>query len=380
MKKRLLTAFIILLSVMTVSCGKDENSSKASLEEPLPSVSVSEENEASLEVSTEISASEDIPDATINDAPDLDTTITMYADFLKNLYESKPDSMFNLRYSIVYADDDDTPELVYMEDSYHAASVHMCFAYKDGVYEVGEFGEYGSFAYVPRGSRIISFYMNQGVYMYDFYSIKDRTLQEDRYFEIMEAEEDTDTVYYIDGDVVDKDAFDAAYAEANNYKFETCEYYGAFSYMDSYDVYDILYKYATTGIKPPTVKINDDVKEAAGHYSAMAFGEYGMVATDTVGTDIYCDVDVSEDGYLTIKYGNGEASVEDVNIPITAFYDALSTIEEGSLFAVTAMNDSLTREYTFHYMPDGSAKLLVFDGGQIFDNSSFYFLLAKLVE
>ena len=44
----------------------------------------------------------------------------------------------------------------------------MIMAYTDGAFEIGEFGENGSFSYVPSGGKILSFYMGMGSYLYDF--------------------------------------------------------------------------------------------------------------------------------------------------------------------------------------------------------------------
>ena len=60
----------------------------------------------------------------------------MYADFLDDLAKDDEVLRSTLRYDLLYVDNDDIPELVYMEDSAHSSMVHMCLAYEDGVFEV----------------------------------------------------------------------------------------------------------------------------------------------------------------------------------------------------------------------------------------------------
>ena len=194
---------------------------------------------------TVVDVSENNPEpAAVEKAPSAFKAIRMYADYLDAMCESREDLRATLHYDLLYVDDDDIPELAYMEHSAHVATVHLCMAYDDGVYEVGEFGEYGNFAYIPGTGKILSFQMNQGVYLYDFFHLENRTLQEDTSFEIVEGQlEGEITRYYIDGDEVEEEAYNTAFLAAKETNYSSCDYFDAFSYADSYDVYSILMQY-----------------------------------------------------------------------------------------------------------------------------------------
>ena len=369
--KKTLVFLTIAAFLLTAACGRKEPApvSASPVSEEV-SVSVSESVSESIE---EVSVSEETP--RINEAPDIDTVVELYADYLKNIYESNVDSMHYLRYDLVYVDDDDIPELVYMEDNYHAATVHMIMAYTDGAFEIGEFGENGSFSYVPSGGKILSFYMGMGSYLYDFYSLEDRTLQEDKYFERAEIMDDSER-FYIDGDEVDEDTYTAEYAKMNVDKYVVCDYMGAIGYEQSYDVKDILRKYASTRVKPAAIEVTDEIKALEGEYTATCFALYKNPA-GPMDENMYCNVRISDDGHISADFGIGDTAFTDDSMPVTEYKDALSTVEDGSLFAVCAMSDDCFREYMCHSMPDGTIKLCIFDSGAAFENSSFYFVLEK---
>ena len=188
MKKKVTLLTALACSIVLAACESDipENipdpstviTESVSVDEEKPAVSVSsDDTEASVSV-------EDPEPAAVKKAPSAFKAIRMYADYIDGLCDGHEELASTLHYDILYIDDDDIPELVYMEHSAHMATVHLCMAYEDGVYEVGEFGEYGNFAYVSGEGKILSFQMNQGVYLYDFFHLEDRTLQEDNSFEI----------------------------------------------------------------------------------------------------------------------------------------------------------------------------------------------------
>lgn len=68
----------------------------------------------------------------------------------------------NARFSLVFIDDDEVPELLLIEDYCHAAGVRVFTFYQDTVVELGEFGSFDRMQYVERGGMIFSHFMGQG--------------------------------------------------------------------------------------------------------------------------------------------------------------------------------------------------------------------------
>ena len=332
-----------------------------------------------------ISVSENEPaPAAVERAPSAFKAIRMYADYLDELCDGHDELAASLHYDLLYVDDDDIPELAYMEHSAHVATVHLCMAYEDGVYEVGEFGEYGNFAYIPGTGKILSFQMNQGVYLYDFFHLENRTLQEDTSYEIVEGQlEGEITRYYIDGDEVEEEAYNTAFMAAKETNYASCDYYDAFSYADSYDVYSILMQYHKLGTRPPTIEITDEILAKTGEYSADKFGVYGAESKPIGDFEgMFASLSLSKDGILSVWYGDGsdESLVTDYAMPLTGFKTGMGTLSEGSEWYVTATNEDKTRNYELHAMPDATVKLIVFDSNGFKGDFSYYFEMSMLEE
>lgn len=371
MSKRLF-AFLIIISIVLGGCGgtsssreKDKTSisSTVNLQEGADSTEASDFDE-DLTDSGDEQDSNTYEVNEVNAALGLEETITMYAEFLKKIYDADPDKMSNLRYDLVYVDEDDIPELIYMEDSYHACTVHMCLAYKDGVFEIGEFGEYGSFSYVPGKGIILSYYMGMGSYLYDYFCLENRTLREEKYFEASESYDGSGEVtYYIDGDKVNEDTYQEEISNYRKYNFVTADHYGAFSYKESYDVYDILINYAKSGVRPHTVPVSNQVLEAVGQYSAYAFSTNRNESKDINSYEggLYAGFSMTEDGYVSIWYGNSEISVADYAMPIVQYMDALSIVEKGGSWGIAAKSEDLYREYMIYMLPGKKLRIEVFD-------------------
>ena len=82
-----------------------------------------------------------------------------YREYIGTLDESE-----DVKYNLVYLDDDAIPELLYATGSYHAAGVHIC-TYRDGkVYPVSSYahGSYGSLTYFPKKGLIRTEDMHMG--------------------------------------------------------------------------------------------------------------------------------------------------------------------------------------------------------------------------
>lgn len=349
-----------------------------------PVASASEETSTETVSSAETENVEEPEPAAVKKAPSAFKAIRMYADFLDDLAKDDEVLRSTLRYDILYVDDDDIPELVYMEDSAHSSMVHMCLAYEDGVFEVGEFGEYGNFSYLENKGRILSFYMNHGTYLFDFFTLESRTLQEDKCYETVEEQFEGDgTRYYIDGDEVTQEEYDADYAKQYAGRFTSCEYYDAISYDDSYDVYSILMEYHKKGHKPANIEMTDTIKVAVGLYGAVSYGVYGEDPANAKELEEgFANADLTEDGYLSVWYGDGadETLVTDYTMPLTAFRDGSITSYKDTVWYVMTSNDSKDRDYEFHFIDEETIRLVVFDSKRTFGDISYYFVMKKIVE
>lgn len=361
MKKKIGLALVISQLLVACACGKKVPETAA------PSISgsgIGDETEISREVSVSVEISDGNTEAgDISKAPELSETVRMYADYLNKLYNGSPDAMYGLRYDLVYIDGDDVPELIYMEGDYHAATVHLCMAYVDGVYEVGEFGQYGSFAYVPGGDKIVSFYMGMGNYLYDYFRLENRTLQEEVYLEMSEDPDDIDkNIYYIDGDEVDAETYREALDKAQSDNYRVYDYYGAISYIESYDVFEILNTYAIMGVRPHTIEMTSEILGIQGDYYGVQYGpEFNEIKDINEYDGIYAGFSMDAAGYVSVWYGNGEVSFADYAMPIGHFADALSIVETGGLWEISAISQDMYREYKIYAMPDGTVKVVVFD-------------------
>ncbi|MBP5624436.1 MAG: hypothetical protein J6X36_06175 [Lachnospiraceae bacterium] len=349
-----------------------------------PVASASEETSTETVSSAETENVEEPEPAAVKKAPSAFKAIRMYADFLDDLAKDDEVLRSTLRYDLLYVDNDDIPELVYMEDSAHSSMVHMCLAYEDGVFEVGEFGEYGNFSYLENKGRILSFYMNHGTYLFDFFTLENRTLQEDKCYETVEEQFEGDgTRYYIDGDEVTQEEYDADYAKQYTGRFTGCEYFDAISYADSYDVYSILMEYHKNGHKPANIEMTDTIKAAVGLYGAVSYGVYGVdPANAKEFEEGFANADLTEDGYLSVWYGDGadETLVTDYTMPLTAFRDGSITSYKDTVWYVMTSNDSKDRDYEFHFIDEETIRLVVFDSKRTFGDISYYFVMKKTVE
>ena len=335
--------FVILSGVfLLTACGNKTDSSVSGASTP-----VSENTEVTESVDSNSVIAENI-EIVEPQIPDVDTTLKMYADFLKEIYEANPDSMYGLHYGLAFIDDDEYPELVYMEDGSHVSTAHVCMAGSDGVWEIGEFGEYGSFAYVKGKGKVLSFYQNQGIYLTDFYSIVNRTLQEDKYFEIDNGDiwGDGETMYFVDGDQVTEEVYNTEIDKMYVDEYTTCDYFHEISYKDSYDVYTILKDYYERKSVPVTIQINDEILKINGEWHVFDKNE-NIIGSLLISEDGYVNVDID----LSNEYSDGETHIISEEMPMVFF---TNINESGYLWSVGLRGNDVNGEYIIHYMENQS--------------------------
>ena len=97
-----------------------------------------------------------------------------YLEFLTEYAQNSKDGKGQgARFSLVFVDDNDIPELLLMEDDCHAEGVKVYTYYQDQVVELGAFGSSGLMQYVERAGLIFSHYMGHGESDNDFFEIKE---------------------------------------------------------------------------------------------------------------------------------------------------------------------------------------------------------------
>lgn len=97
-----------------------------------------------------------------------------YLEFLTEYVQNSKDGKGQgARFSLVFVDDNDIPELLMMEDDCHAEGVKVYTYYQDQVVELGSFGSSGLMQYVERAGLIFSHYMGHGESDNDFFEIKE---------------------------------------------------------------------------------------------------------------------------------------------------------------------------------------------------------------
>lgn len=97
-----------------------------------------------------------------------------YLEFLTEYAQNSKDGKGQgARFSLVFVDDNDIPELLLMEDDCHSKGVKVYTYYQDQVVELGAFGSSGLMQYVERAGLIFSHYMGHGESDNEFFEIKE---------------------------------------------------------------------------------------------------------------------------------------------------------------------------------------------------------------
>lgn len=303
-------SLIFLSALLISSCGKEaEGDNEVSANSP----EISETIEENIIAENNDTSSSD----NLLDYFTLDEIMEKYVEYLKLVYEDRTTD--SLRYYLAYINADEVPELLYMEDSSHLSGVHVCVCDKNGdIYDVGEFGEYGNFSYLPKSGKILSYYMNSGCYFSDFYKLEGCSIRDLAYFEIdSDSEGDNTTRYYVDGDEVDQETYSSKYNLVKGSGLLVMNYDGTFSFNDTEDILFVLKTYANTGVWPALVDISNSINLIKGEWelSEICFStDSEYEASDALG--LASKLIITEDGNVTISIANDEKSVADNDMVI----------------------------------------------------------------
>ena len=363
---------IIVTAILLAGCGREalSTSEKTSAENVTASkedweLSEGTDEETAFDLSLYFSA---------------DEVMQLYTNYLKSLYPLDSEDAENIRYYLAKINEDDIPELLYMEGDYHSAGVHVLVCDSDGnVLDVGEFGEYGSFSYIPGKGEIISFYMNSGIYFIDFYSLSGLSLTDDIYFEVDEAVIDNESDrYYVDGDEVTKEEYNAKYSEKNNGDFVSLDYEDALSYAMTDDLLRVLKEFAQTGKAPSIINPSTEMPEIVGDFTPVTFkaGSSGeSFSVDEAG--ISARLFVSDYGNVTFTMEYEGVLIEDYPMAIT---DVYSEYPGAIKQAAKCANADGTREYVIYESALNTITVELMDYAETYSDYAFTLTFTKTEE
>lgn len=126
-----------------------------------------------------------------------ETTVALYYEFLKNKeYQQDFYIPQQVRYTLVYLDGDDIPELLLAEGDTHADRIgvyYYDFKTKEVTF-LSSFSSFGKISYIPKKSTVISSYGNHGYYHFVYSVIEDGEVHLKEIF--LQVGNLTETTYY----------------------------------------------------------------------------------------------------------------------------------------------------------------------------------------
>ena len=150
--------------------GRPGNTDGESLREGELLEDLEREDEKTASVSDMAGARKQNKSEDIQQAPYAQAYLEFLTEYAQNSKDGKGQGA---RFSLVFVDDNDIPELLLMEDDCHAKGVKVFTYYQDQVVELGAFGSSGLMQYVERAGLIFSHYMGHGESDNDFFEIKE---------------------------------------------------------------------------------------------------------------------------------------------------------------------------------------------------------------
>lgn len=359
MKKsgRLLFFLVLVMALVTGACGSSTSQQN--------SVSLSETSGSSSTAGPSVSKEEETGPVTAESA------VLAYAEYFGEIFDGEDIS--TIRYTLAYINDDDIPELLYMEGNFHAAGVHVLICDDHGnVCDIGEFGEYGNFAYKERAGKILSYTMNNGVYFVDFYDLDGLSLVDDTYFEYDEAQNSKDTErYYVDGDEVDAETYHEEYTGKGIDAYTYVYYDYALSLADTDSLGRVFSGFLEDGRQPSVVDLASFSEDITGDWTldlAMTDGQTEYDQAEDLG--MAAAFHVSEDGSFLFTMEYEEKTVEDRDMTANALEQVLGQR------ALAFSNDARNRHFTVT-LSGGQMLVTISDHSKTFDTENVKMVFVK---
>lgn len=378
MKKYKHILFLILsVSLILSSCGQGTDKGQTVSDADIVTASVSSEGQGESEEIIDESVSSANSSSDLSDYFSMEQVMEFYTDYLKNLYPQGSETASNVRYYLAWINEDSIPELVYMEGNYHFAGVHVCICDKNGtVSDIGEFGEYGNFAYKQKKGNILSFYMNSGVYFLDFYSLKGMSIMDDRYFEVDEgSSEDESTHYYIDGDEVDEEEYYKIYKAMNSSSYTNLNYDDALSYNNTDDILRVLTEFSTTGSAPSIINVSSAYPNLPGEWvCSMANLGDNDESIDADTAKIGASLFISDAGNITFSMNYEDNRIEDLQMVIKELY---KDENDSNYVCLGFSNQEATREFLVFTSENNTITATITDFSGTFSTYNFNLVFIK---
>ncbi len=202
-------------------------------------------------VPTDEPISSDVPGPEVSELPDMQKVFDTYYEYVRSNMDDEYSLFETMRFGLAFIDNDDLPELLIADASYHASGVKIIFYNNGNPVNVGEVGEYGCFSYFKKENHIVSSFMGMGIVTIsklhvdpDFKLVDDINLYSD--------ENADEIVLKVDDVEVDEDIYDEKYEEVFASKagktilyvnyFDLLPYYPYACNEDLKDAFDQMYE------------------------------------------------------------------------------------------------------------------------------------------
>lgn len=261
-----------------------------------------------------------------------------YYGFLREYYRNNPDSEFRpIGFRLVYIDGDDIPELLLMEDKYHAAGV-LVYTYYDGrMVEVGEFGSIGTMQYIEKKGMIFSGFYNMGEGWSGYYELGQGVLECVCALHFVDGDafsEPIESYYEIDDVPVSEEVYEAKRQELESDEYISIGYDDAVFFTETNLRALLAEEIERLEKEKDWERQQAEAIEAYGDFSGEHGGEWKNFLKDKVLSVSEC----SEDEILRFEYDdfNGDGNYE-AFVFLGKEYEAYDEIEyAGSFWFVSA--------------------------------------------
>lgn len=148
------------------------------------------------------------------EAPLIDDVISAYVETIQNIESDTPNEA---SFGLIYADEDDIPELYYIDSSLHLSGATI-YNYANGqINELGIVGSNGEFLYTPRKNLLIHLWSGMGIDQWGYYKIQGNKMECLRTYECPIGGMDEEQVpYMIDDTAVSREEYLDDYKKLKN--------------------------------------------------------------------------------------------------------------------------------------------------------------------
>lgn len=205
---------VLIFSIILASLHKHRKNDSSAVDYSAPYSSGAADDEVEFETEDQAEIENETEPAE-EQAGNLSVCLSAYKSFLTDFVKKNSDSIDeDGAFSLIYVDDDDTPELVVGAEHVHVSHAEL-FVFDDGsVKKIGEYGEFGQLEYLARKNTIISQYMGFGVSAKVVFSLEDSSAKEVISFREEPITMDSDTYnFFINDKKVSYSDYQSSYSK-----------------------------------------------------------------------------------------------------------------------------------------------------------------------